>query len=88
MLDRLNKLKQRRLRKLGYNQDEIKAMCDFGKDIDEIDSEIKDLEVKRQSPDFYSANYQGEEENEAAKKPVKKVILDREWDKPKLSNLF
>jgi hypothetical protein len=85
-LERLNKLKQRRLRKLGYNEDQIKDMCYYEQDIDEIDVEIKDLEVKAQNPELYLAKKDETEEDESvSKKPMKRVILDREWDKPKLS---
>jgi hypothetical protein len=89
LLERLNKLKQRRLRKLGYNEEQIKEKCDYDKDIEEIEIEIKDLEVKAQNPDFYLGKKDEQEEDESvSKKPIKKVILDREWDKPKLSNKY
>ena len=77
------------MRKLGYNEDQIKELCNYDKDIEEVENEIKDLEEKAKNPELYLSQKNETEENEdVSKKPVKKVILDREWDKPKLSKLI
>ena len=52
-------------------------MCQYEADLEEIDKEIKNLESK--------VTEEEPVEVKDGKMPVKRVILDREWDKPKLS---
>jgi hypothetical protein len=60
-------------------------MCQFDADIEELEEEIKSLEAVAQNPDF---DIKKQESDDETKQPVKRVILDREWDKPKLSNFL
>jgi hypothetical protein len=98
LLERLNKVKQRRLLKNGFSLEQIKESNNFNQDISEIESEIKELEEIVKDPKLIELNSkksedlrlnadESEEKDFADMKQKRKVILDREWDKPKLSKL-
>ena len=92
LLDRLNKVKQRRLLKNGFSLEQIKNLENFDNDIEEINDEIIELERVVNDPSLIEINEKEVETKEEQEfdtlKPKRKVILDREWDKPKLSMLF
>lgn len=62
-------------------------MCiDFEKEMEDIDQEIKELIKVQENPELSVKNEPAETDEKIEEfKPIKKVILDREWDKPKLS---
>lgn len=92
--ERLNKVKQRRLLKHGYSLGEIKKMCPYDKQIEEIDEEIKELEVLVKDPELIKARLEQKEKQEEETEEFnsvrmkKKISFDREWDKPKLSKCY
>jgi hypothetical protein len=99
LLERLNKVKQRRLLKNGFSLEQIKETSTiFDQDINDIEGEIGGLEEIVKDPKLIELNSKeseepklnavGESEDKdfVELKPKRKVILDREWDKPKLSN--
>lgn len=84
LVERLSKVKQRRLLKFGYSIEKIKEMCtEFEKEIEDIERDISELEKVLANPELFERKETETDEF----KPVKKVILDREWDKPKLSKI-
>jgi hypothetical protein len=105
LLERLNKVKQRRLLKHGgFTLDQIKEMKNFDSDIDEVEKEIAELERILHDSELLKSYGQQTisgikledlEQNSSInadeavfERPKRKVILDREWDKPKLSSWF
>ncbi|CAF0714608.1 unnamed protein product [Brachionus calyciflorus] len=89
LVERLRKVKQKRLLKFGYSLDEIKELCkEFENENDEIDKEILQLEKSLENPELLTETFKVTEETVVDEfkfdKPVKRNVLDREWDKPKL----
>ena len=85
--ERLNKVKQRRLLNHGYSLAEIKDLCHYDKEIEEIDQEIAELEEIAKNPQLHKPKIETSDsiEDFDATRMKKKINLDREWDKPKLS---
>ena len=87
--ERLNKVKQRRLLKHGYSLAEIKELCPFDQEIDEIEQEILELEEMAKHPEQTKSKPEddliAEEDAINTFTMKKKINFDREWDKPKLS---
>ena len=88
--ERLNKVKQRRLLKHGYSLDEIKEKFQHDKEIEEIDQEIYEFEQYAKNPDLSEATKTVDETSQQDEFPFlktmkRKINLDRDWDKPKLS---
>ena len=86
-------MKQRRLLKHGYSLAEIKELCPFDQEIEEIEQEILELEEMAKHPE--RSKSKPSEDNDAADEDVinkfsmkKKINFDRKWDKPKLSEFF
>jgi len=87
--ERLSKVKQRRLLKHGYSLAEIKELCPFDQEIDEIEQEISELEEMAKHPEQVMRKPEhdqiAEEDTINTLNMKKKINFDREWDKPKLS---
>ena len=94
---RLVKVKQRRFLKHGYTLEEIQkvqAISDYDLEIGEMDKEVKDLQTYADQTDLRTqtetvrTTSSNPEDFGFLKTMKRKIGLDREWDKPKLSWIF
>lgn len=97
LLERLSRVKQRRLLKGGgFSLEQIQSMPNFEQDLIDIQNEIVQLTEILNDPealksiDKESSTQSDETTNESdtqfgITRPKSRVILDRDWDKPKLS---
>ena len=89
------KVKQRRFLKHGYTLEEIKksqAISEYDQELNEMGQEVKDLQSYAEQTDLHMKSEpvrttsSNPEEFGFLKTMKRKIGLDREWDKPKLSS--
>lgn len=93
--ERLMKVKQRRFLKHGYTLEEIKksqAISEYDQELNEMGQEVKDLQSYAEQTALHEKSEpvrttsSNPEEFGFLKTMKRKIGLDREWDKPKLSS--